>query len=598
MPIIIRNLNDRKIIIANGFSLLTVIGLNYCFKYTDSTIFGNSIYSVLMYISCYLLFMYTVKKPVSNRVNYVALFVGIICSLSMLIGRNILLFDDARLFSYKTMGKCLMVLPFWFFISRALFSLRIPLRTNDSLFISKVKNIISSKYGILIMWVVILIFWSPYFLAYYPGIYGYDGPYQVSEFLTHNITTHHPVMHTFLLGMTVGKGQYGLLIYSIIQMTFLSFAFAYLLVYLAKWSQSKTVFTISIIAFLVLPFYPIMALTTTKNVIFTGFFVILQVQIIRITKEKNYFKTLSNILIFIVSSFFSMAFLRQFLYVFVVSIFIMTFLLKENRRSLLLLSIISVLTFLIYSGPISSMAHVINSSNDTVKESLSIPECQLSRVAERHSNIAKSDLRSIKNYLPDYQKYKYPFETISDPVKDTFNASLFKKSPVDFIELYLKMGREYPNEYVNAFCKITAPLWYPDMNNQTNPYEPYWETHSLAVPPHETKKAHRQMLPAFRKYIDKFTNQRTYEKIPIVSLFFSAGVPFFIMLIGFAQSIVKKDRQEALIFVIPIVFWLVLLFFSPVILLRYVLPLISIEGLMLAIIANNMFVEMDSNLSK
>lgn len=534
------------------------------------------------------------KRPISRRGNYVSVFGGIVCSFSMIIGRNILLFDDAQLFSYKTICKLLMMIPFWFITCRVLCSLKIPIRTNDGPFFLKLKHTLLSKRGIVIMWLIILICWLPYFLAYYPGIYGYDGPAQVSEFLTHNIKSHYPLMHTLLLGVTIGEHKYGLLVYSSIQAVFLSFSFAYLLFYILKWSRSKTITIISVVAFLILPFYPIMAVTTTKNVIFTGFFIILQVQIIRITKENNYFKSFSNVLLFVVSVFFSMAFLRQFLYVFIVSFLIILFLISKNRKSFSIYSILSIVMFLIYSGPISSMIPVKHTSGDMIQQSLTIPECQLSRAAVRHHDIKKSDLEKIKKYLPDYSKYKYPFETISDPVKDTFNASLFKKSPVNFIKLYLKIGKNYPSEYINAFCKITAPLWYPDMNNQTNLYEPYWETHSLAVPPHDSKEIHQQMLPVFRKQIDKFTNRRTYEKIPIISLFFSAGVPFFIMLLGFAQVIVKKDRKEAVMFVIPIVFWLVLLFFSPVVLLRYVLPLISIEGLMLTFIVNNIFCETDS----
>ena len=60
------------------------------------------------------------------------------------------------------------------------------------------------------------------------------------------------------------------------------------------------------------------------------------------------------------------------------------------------------------------------------------------------------------------------------------------------------------------------------------------------------------------------------------------------MLIGIVRSLIDKNRQDLMLYVMPFVFWIFLLVFSPVILLRYVLPLISIEGLLLMPILNKM----------
>lgn len=152
--------------------------------------------------------------------------------------------------------------------------------------------------------------------------------------------------------------------------------------------------------------------------------------------------------------------------------------------------------------------------------------------------------------------------------------------------MYWQIGKKEPQEYINAFCKLSVRLWDPDMNDDTYLYEPYWETEGLAKLPGQKEG---QRVSKIQREIQTFSNNRDYEKIPVLSLLFSAGLPFFIMLIGIASVWQDRDRKNLMLYVMPFIFWMFLLIFSPVILLRYVLPLISMEGLLLMPILNKMF---------
>lgn len=48
---------------------------------------------------------------------------------------------------------------------------------------------------------VILLFWFPVFLAYYPSVFAYDAEMQFYQFLAHDYSTHHPLIHTLFLGL-------------------------------------------------------------------------------------------------------------------------------------------------------------------------------------------------------------------------------------------------------------------------------------------------------------------------------------------------------------------------------------------------------------
>lgn len=577
--------NKRSLIVVT-LSLISVIGINITIKTNDKTIFGNSLYSLLAFIAIFLVINKSSKIPRTKRKNVISLILGITISICLILGRNTLLFDDTQIFKLKTWLKVLMVTPLWVAIDLMLFSIKIKVNYHNP-YILKLKNYFSTKKGLFTLWVLTIICWLPYLIIFFPGIYGYDGPFQVQQFLTHKITTHHPFLHTALLGITVGKlggdskWWLGLFIYSCIQLLIFSFSLSYLVNYISKHTKSFCLPIITLLTFLFVPFYPIMAITTTKNVIFSALFIILEIQLFsfynKISRKQE--------LLFLIVSFLAMAFLKQSLYVYIISVIILAFLLRNNRKKLITLSIISVAFFAVFNGPILSMLNVVNSNSDTFKEALSLPECQISRAVVRHPKVYSAEIDKVKKYLSDYQKYE-PLESISDPVKSTFNSKLVKDKPIEFLKLYWQIGKKEPQEYINAFCKLSVRLWDPDMNDDTYLYEPYWETEGLAKLPGQKEG---QRVSKIQREIQTFSNNRDYEKIPVLSLLFSAGLPFFIMLIGIASVWQDRDRKNLMLYVMPFIFWIFLLIFSPVILLRYVLPLISMEGLLLMPILNKMF---------
>ena len=586
----------KNIFMVALLALLSTIGVVATIMTTDKTILGNSIYSLVIFSGIYILLKYCFSLVRNRRKDLGALIVSLIFAISMVWGRNTMLFDDALVFSFLTCIRILLIWPLWFGLIRALFALKIRDHLVGEETLAKIKDFAASKHGLLIIWVVILLCWLPYLLAYFPSVYGYDGPRQVTEFVTHNINSHHPVLHTYLLGITIGKLKnpwwLGAAVYSALQTLILSFALASISTFIAKYSRTLLLPLGSLLAFALLPFYPIMAVTTTKNVIFTALFILLEIQLIKIAWEKDYFNNWRDILLFGVISFLSMAFLKQAMYVYVLTVFILCCLLKHNRKHLLLTAVITVGIFMLYSGPFLSSLNVTNNRDDAIKESLSIPECQIARAVVRHPRDYQGrQLREVKKFIPDYSNYRGPLEAISDPVKSTFNAKAVRQEPGRFIKLYFTVGRKHPSEYVNAFCRLTVQLWYLGMNKDTLAFgEPYYEVHSLSLLPNQSRQtSDKSLLPSFKNIVDAFSNQQYYEKIPLVSLLFSAALPFIIMTVSLGKVIISKQKHYLVILIMPVIFWLILLVFSPVILLRYVLPLVGVEGLLMLPVVNGFY---------
>ena len=105
----------------------------------------------------------------------------------------------------------------------------------------KLKFFTCNKRSFLLTWAIIFIAWIPYFLNYYPGVISPDSISQICQGLgIYNMTSHHPIFHTFLISiaMNIGKiiGNYnvGVAIYSLTQMVVVSGIFAFAIYYMAK----------------------------------------------------------------------------------------------------------------------------------------------------------------------------------------------------------------------------------------------------------------------------------------------------------------------------------------------------------------------------
>lgn len=217
----------KRILVAALLALLATFGIAMTIKTSDKTVLGNSIYSLVIFSGSYTLLKHCLFLARNRRKDIGALIISLVFAICLVWGRNTMLFDDARVFSVLTCIRIFLIWPLWFGLIRALFSLHIKDALVQEQAIVKINRFASTKRGVVIIWAVILLCWLPYLLAYFPSVYGYDGPGQIGEFLTHNINSHHPVLHTYLLGVTIGKLKspwwLGAAVYSFFQTLVLSF---------------------------------------------------------------------------------------------------------------------------------------------------------------------------------------------------------------------------------------------------------------------------------------------------------------------------------------------------------------------------------------
>jgi hypothetical protein len=138
----------------------------------------------------------------------------------------------------------------------------------------------------------LLICWIPFWLAVWPGIYNYDANLQYEMLQYDYLWTHHPILHTLLLDYLVIFGQNflgdangGVALYVGLQLLVMSTAFTLMLRTMAEEGAGKVLLTFSFLFFAVNPALVLWLLPTTKDVLFTGFAILLILIIYRTSRK-------------------------------------------------------------------------------------------------------------------------------------------------------------------------------------------------------------------------------------------------------------------------------------------------------------------------
>lgn len=247
------------------------------------------------------------------------------------------------------------------------------------------ERIANSNKFYFVIWIGLLICWIPAFLAVYPGIYSYDaGPQVWQIFAKAGLSAHHPVIHTllldgcFYLGHAItGNYNTGLLIYTLVQSVFMAACFAYAIYCMRK---NRVLPIIQMVAFAFFAFNPInqiWVMTTTKDTIFSGFFLVLLVETWEsVIRTGEFFASKKRIVKYMVTAILMCLFRNQGIYVLAFLVPFVVIAMKKYRKHFLIMLLVPMVIVKVIAGPVSS-AFGIESANP--REALSVPIQQLAR---------------------------------------------------------------------------------------------------------------------------------------------------------------------------------------------------------------------------
>lgn len=419
----------------------------------------------------------------------------------------------------------------------------------------KIKNIeflSVGKISFLINMALIIIAWLPYFLRYYPGLLTADSCTQISQAIGRaTLSSHHPVFHTALISIFVNLGRTmfnnintGVAIYTIFQMIAMAMLFSIVLRYLAK---KETPIFIRVIVLLYYMFYPVNALfsiTMWKDILFAGIVPIFIIQCIELVfSTEEFLSKKKNIIIFIAIAILTFLLRNNGIYVIILSLPFILIALRKYLKKISLMFVIIIMTYVVVNNVLFSM---LNIRKGSVGEMLSIPLQQIARVEKYHrEELDQETIEQINNYFKCTNIGDKYNPIISDPVKAELNTEYFDENKVEFIKLWLKLLKTYFKDYVESFISNSYGYYYPEA------------THWVANRTMEPNDMGLEQTPIIQTELIDFVIER--REIPILSMCFSIGTAFWIVVICLGYKVYKKEYKNILIYLPIFILWLTLI---------------------------------------
>ena len=436
---------------------------------------------------------------------------------------------------------------------------------------------------------IILITWLPCFLAYFPGIYSYDGEPQLIQYTSRKLDNHHPIIHTLILGKCYDLGRWlrangigidGLAFYTAIQVLLLSFALAGVLRFLVKKECGKVFVILSALYICLFPTMPLMAISSTKDTFFTAFFILF----ILALSEIPYSESRSNYIRLFICASGCMIFRRNGYYVILILLILMIIacLIKHGKceKQFVKTVIVLLISVVFFSITEKSIISITDAAKGESAEALSVPLQQMARAFKNDDNAIRAKYgERLTDYISETGLCNYR-PLISDGVKQYFNNELFAKNKSGFVKVYLELGKDYPGPYALAVLYLTKGDWHILDTSYCKVYKDWWRDRTGylitdATPVFAGNFVTKENLwPSVRSLYERFATDCTFMRFMPAKIICAPAFYVYLSVLGALALLIKKKKTIYPIMG-AILLYLITVFAGPCVLVRYIFPLMA-----------------------
>ncbi|KAF5294004.1 hypothetical protein FQR65_LT20015 [Abscondita terminalis] len=232
------------------------------------------------------------------------------------------------------------------------------------------------------------------------------------------------------------------------------------------------------------------------------------------------------------------------------------------------------------------------------REMFSLPSQQIARVVrDAPDSLTDADRNAIARYYPGIDVgASYEFDR-ADAVKNQLDSQALAATPSDYLNLWLRLGKDHPASYLDTLLASTTGYWYPGA-----PYKATGSAYRLVSPDDWVMLVNRPFyrpgltveqvdpnLGSDRESVDPRRDALAKEinyrlpQLPIIGWAFSIGAWTWAAVVLTAVVILRRRRVAAPVVVLQILVWGTAMI-SPVYAeARYSLPMLAMLPLLLAI---------------
>ena len=428
------------------------------------------------------------------------------------------------------------------------------------------------------IWGILFCCYLPALFVFFPGIFAYDVPFQLKQFFTGTFSTHHPLLHTVLIGTMISGGKavgnvtVGAALYTVIQMALVAICFTGCIRSMARMAKHKGM--LWPLAFYALyPLHMIMAVNATKDALFAACFAWMICLLIEGSQ-----KPLSsfNKGMLVLTTIGSVLLRNNAIYALGAWAVFALAVSRNKRRVLAFLGILCLGTVFGISLKLG-----LKAQDGDIVEMLSLPIQQVARARlYAKEKLTDEELQKIDGIMPG-EAWTYYDPTVSDPVKFEVDSSQIRSNPGEYLQLYLSVLKRCPKESFDAAAELMHGFLFPyfkyrvsgryiQTENTEDYYDDWWTGERIR---------NASFFPRLRTAIEWRFGAQGAMQWPWIGIFFNMGVIVWATIFLCMRMMYWGNRDAALVTLIPLLL-LGTYLLGPVMTGRYVYPFVCmIPGL-------------------
>lgn len=409
-----------------------------------------------------------------------------------------------------------------------------------------------------------LLCWLPYLLAFYPGLFTYDISWQYEQYQTWKLNTHHPLLHTLLVGWFCDLGWHlfgypakGILMYTVFQMTLMALAMASAVRLLYRHRAPLWCCAAVTALNALMPFHALLVISSTKDTLFSGAVLYLVITLLELFLEKDALHRLGWIVRFLIALVL-VGLLRNNGFVCMAAVLAAALVcIVRWKKAAVKLAALTMAGIVLYSSANTLLISATDAEKGHFREMLSVPLQQMARVYALTDDPAKAE---IKEWLPTVELYS---PHLADLVKNTFEAE--KEQLPQVFSLWLEVGLRHPVVYLDSLL-VTSAGFYDISAEPTGDYlETRFHTDEGKWIVDGSK------WPELRAKTANLYSNNAFLDIPLYNLLLSPALWVWIMLFAAAAGWCVENRAVVFAAMAPIALYLTTLL-SPCVMTRYLYP--------------------------
>lgn len=345
-----------------------------------------------------------------------------------------------------------------------------------------------------------------------------------------------------------------------------------------------------VLLYAVCPINSIMAISTTKDTVFTGLVLLCFIYALQIMDNREDKKRIQRYIVLIFITTILMLLFRNnavYAYLLLLLISIALCVVKKCKWKVAIFICINLLTFQVVS---IGLQKSLEADLGSTREFLSVPNQQFGRIYENiKDGHDEETLRIVEKYF-DMTSAKYnPY--LADSMKGYLSIQTDGENTVGgFLKDSLKLLIKYPVVSLDAYLYLTDGYWNINSVSFSSLYGTVWDgnpEHRYGYLLTTVKPGYNiipeSKIPLLEKFMEHMISANEYQRYPIVSLLLAPSLYLWITL--FCTIVFYAQRKKEYLFLTLFLdFMFLTLLLGPCVLVRYVYPYIVCTPVLICLV--------------